>query len=78
MLFRAVVDDTTAITASPFIKIDGDGMVHTVKFKPNDCFRFAVYHSSGEPVTFEIEDHYSPTVINPLCQVSACFAFKRV
>lgn len=77
-LFRAVVDDTTAIVASPFIKIDGDGMVHTVKFKPNDAFRFSVYHSNGEPLTFEIDDHYSPTVINPLCQISACFAFKRI
>jgi hypothetical protein len=78
MLYRAVVDDTPIPAISPFIKIDGDGMVHVIKFKPNTAFRFAVFHANGEPFRTVFEDHYSPTLPNPLAQISACFAFKRV
>lgn len=78
MLFRAVVDDTPVPVISPFIKIDGNGMSHTIKFKPNDSFRFAVYHSNGEPFKTIFSEQYSPTAPNPLCQISACFSFRRV
>jgi len=78
MLYRAVVDDTPIPAVSPFIKIDGDGMVHVVKFKPNDAFRFAVFHSNGEPFKTILDEQYSPSAPNALTQISACFAFKRV
>lgn len=78
MLFRAVVDDTPIPAISPFIKIDGDGMVHTIKFKPNDAFRFAVYHADGELFKTGFQEQFGPTAPNPLVQISACFAFKRV
>ena len=78
MLFRAVVDDTPIPVISPFVKIDGDGMVHTVKIRPNDSFRFSVYHANGDLFQTVIEDTYSPTAPNPLCQISACFAFRKV
>jgi hypothetical protein len=78
MLFRAVVDDTPMPIISPFIKIDGDGMVHTIKFKPNDSFLFAVYHSNGELFKVALQDKFSPSATNPLAQISACFSFKRV
>lgn len=78
MLFRAVVDDTPIPAISPFIKIDGDGMVHTIKFKPNDAFRFSVRHpNNGELFRTVIQDTSAPTEPNPLAQISACFAFKR-
>ena len=78
MMFRAVVDDTVQPVYSPFIKIDGDGMVHKLKFKPNDCFRFSVYTPSGDLFQTEPVDNVSPTEPNPLVQVSACFAVKRL
>lgn len=78
MLYRAVVDDTPIPAVSPFIKIDGDGMVHVVKFKPNDSFRFAVFHANGEPFKTVLDEQYSPSAPNPLTQISVCFAFKRV
>jgi hypothetical protein len=77
MLFRAVVDDTPTPLISPFIKIDGDGMIHTIKFKPNDSFKFSVYHANGELFKTAASDTTSPTEPNPLLQISACFAFKR-
>jgi hypothetical protein len=78
MLFRALVNDTPTPLISPFIKIDGDGMIHTVKFRPNDTFKFAVYHASGELFKTEDNDTYSPEPPNPMVQISACFSFKRI
>ena len=77
MLFRAIVDDTPIPAISPFIKIDGDGMAHTIRIKPNDTFRFSVYHANGELLKTVIEDSVSPTEPNPLPQISACFSFKK-
>lgn len=78
MMFRAVVDDSVQPVNSPFIKIDGDGMVHKLKFKPNDCFRFSVYTPSGDLFQTESTELFSPTEPNPLIQISACFAVKRL
>jgi hypothetical protein len=78
MLFRAIVDDTPIPAISPFIKIDGDGMAHTIRIKPNDTFRFSVYHANGELFKTVIEDFDSPKEPNPLAQISACFSFKKV
>lgn len=77
MLFRAVVDDTTQPVYSPFIKIDGDSMTHTIKFKPTDSFRFQVVLPNGEQFATVAQDYTSPTEPNPLVQVSACFSFRR-
>jgi hypothetical protein len=77
MMFRAVIDDTTQPENSPFIKVDSDSMTHTCKFKPSDSFIFSVRHSNGELLKTVLDDFYSPTEPNPLCQISACFSFKR-
>lgn len=76
MLFRAVVDDTPTPLISPFIKIDGDGMVQTIKFKPNDSFKIAIYHSDGQLFDIVLPEFFSPLQPNPFVQISACFAFK--
>jgi hypothetical protein len=77
-MFRAIVDDTSTFLSSPFIKIDSDGMVQTVKFKPNDTFRFAVYHQNGELFKSAMSDTSSPDYPNPLVQISAVFSLKRL
>ena len=78
MLFRAVVDDTVKPEISPFIKIDGDGMTHTLRISPSDSFRFSVYHPDGDLFKTDTVDMYSPTEPNPLAQISACFSFEKV
>ena len=78
MLFRAVVDDSTQPASSPFIKIDSDSMTHTIKFKPNDSFIFAVYLPGGDLFETVQQDFYSPKETNPLVQISACFSFKKL
>jgi hypothetical protein len=78
MLFRAIVNDISAPEDTPFLKIDGDGMVQTVKFNIHDSFLFSVYHSNGELLQTDILEQYSPTEPNSRCQISACFSFKRI
>lgn len=78
LTFRTLSTDTTMPVVSPFIRIDGDSMVHTVKFKPNDSFKFSLKHADGELVQTVIEDTDCPTEPNPLAQISACFAFRRI
>jgi hypothetical protein len=78
MLFRAIISDTQQPLITAFVKIGGDGQVHTMKFKPNDSFHFAVYNSDGELLQFSQSDNYSPVSPNPLVQISAIFALKRV
>jgi hypothetical protein len=78
MLFRALVNDTATPASSPFIKIDGDSMTHVIKFKPNDSFKLAVYHSNGAIFQTVATDTTPPSNPNPLVQISACFSFKRI
>lgn len=77
-LFRAVVDDNTAPLVSPFIKIDSDGMVQTVKFKPNDNLSFGVYLPGGSVFQTEEQDTSPPSAPNPLVQISALFSIRRI
>lgn len=78
MMYRVPMNDTPSPLVSAFIKVDGDSMTHTIKFKPTDSFRFGVYQANGELFNTVVQDYYSPTEPNPVVQISACFAFKRI
>jgi hypothetical protein len=78
ILFRALLNDTTTLDSSPFIKIDGDGMRHVMKFRPNDSFKFSVRDADGNLFETEETDRYSPSAPNPMVQISACFSFRRI
>ena len=78
MLFRAAVDDVPNPLNSSFIKIDGDGAVQTIKFKPNDNLKFSVRLQNGEIFKTILPEFISPSRPNPLSQISAYFSIKRV
>jgi hypothetical protein len=78
MLFRAAVDDVPNPITSTFIKIDGDGAVQTIKFKPNDNLLFAVYMPDGEVFQTLEPEWLSPCIPNPKAQISAYFSIKRL
>jgi hypothetical protein len=78
MLFRAAIDDIPTPLISPFIKIDGDGMVQTVKFKPNDNFKFGVYLPNGTLLQTITPENFSPAPSNGFNQISALFSMKRL
>lgn len=77
-VFRVPIYDVQNPIASAFVKLDGDGMTQTLKFKPNDNIFFSVRLPNGELFkTLELE-RYSPQQPNPDIQISAMFSFKRL
>jgi hypothetical protein len=78
VLFRALLNDSTTLSSSPFIKIDGDGMRHIIKFKPNDSFKVSIKDQDGNLFKSEEQERYSPNYPNPMIQISMCFSFKRI
>lgn len=78
MLFRAPINDTQQLANSLFLKIDGNGCVQTIKFKPNDNLRFSVHLNDGALFETIIPETYSPLPPNGLIQISAMFSIKRL
>ena len=61
-----------------FVKIDGDGMTQTLKFKPNDNLKFSVRMSRGELYKTDMEDRLPPGEADQEIQISACFSIRRL
>jgi hypothetical protein len=78
MIFRACVDDMNQPQNAPFIKIDGDKMIQTIKFKPNDNLRFRVILPNGELFRVNDTEFFSPNQPNDKNQVTALFSIKRL
>jgi hypothetical protein len=78
MVFRVPIYDVQNPTNSSFVKLDGDGMTQTLKFKPNDSIFFSVHLSNGELFKTLESETYSPLSPNPEIQISAAFSFKKV
>ena len=78
MIFRACIDDMNQPQNAPFIKIDGDKMVQTIKFKPNDNLRFRVILPNGELFRVNDQEYFSPNQPNDKNQITALFAIKRL
>jgi hypothetical protein len=77
-LFIAIISDVSNPDSTPFIKITGSGMVQTIKFKPNDSFKFGVYLPNGEILNTLFPELLSPSAPNPFIQISALFSLKRL
>lgn len=78
MLFRVPLDDTQHPLTTTFVKLDGDGMVQTIKFKPNETLHFAVRLPNGELFANLTPESFSPAPPNDLIQISAMFSLKRL
>jgi hypothetical protein len=78
MTFRCPVKDVPNPATSRFIKLDGNGMVQTIKFKPNDNLQFSVHMATGELFKTILGDSSSPNPPDPLVQISASFAIRRI
>lgn len=77
-LFRVAIDDTPTPTISKFIKIDGNGAVQTVKFKPNDNLHLRVFLQNGKLFETQTNDTTPPLPPDPFVQISAQFMILRV
>ena len=78
MVFRVPIYDVQNPINSSFVKLDGDGMIQTLKFKPNDNIFFSVRLSNGELFKTVDAELYNPFPPNPEIQISAIFSFKRI
>lgn len=78
VIFRAPIYDVQNPLNTPFVRIDGGGMVQTIKFKPNDNLYFKVTMGTGETFDTTLPEFFSPQVPNPLSQISAVFSIKRI
>lgn len=77
-MFRVPITDIPSPLVSSYIKLDGDGMVQTVKFKPNDTLLFKVKMLNGQLFSTVDQEFFSPLPPNPAIQISACFGIKRI
>jgi len=78
MLFRVPVTNVNSPDRAAFVFMDGRGMRQTIKFKPNDNFRFSVYLSNGELFTTAESDSVPPAAPIFDLQVSALFGVRRL
>jgi hypothetical protein len=78
MMFRVPITDVPNPVNSTFMKLDSRGVAQTLKFKPNDNLKFGVYLSDGTPFKTLLDDTPSPMKPNPLVQISAIFAIRRL
>ena len=77
-LFRAAIDDIANPIISQFIKIDGDGMVQTIKFKPNDNIGIRVFLSNGQIYQTTLPDTSAPEAPDPRAQISGVLLCRRI
>jgi hypothetical protein len=77
-LFRCAVTDIATPVISKFLKLSGDGMYQTVKFRPNDSIKFKVFLPDGREFMTSLPDTAPPSPSNPLLQVSALFEIEHI
>lgn len=77
VLFRVPVDDKSLKSVSPFIKVDGDGITQTIKFRPDQTIRFRVLLPNGDLYLTQNTEFLSPSLPNEFKQISACFSLQR-
>lgn len=77
-LFKCSIKDISYPVQSPYVKLDGNGMVQTIKFKPTDRLYFRVILSDGTLFEVEDEETFSPLPPNPSIQINALFSIRRV
>ena len=77
-LFKVPVLDISHQNNCKFIKLDGRGVTHTIKFRPNESFHFRVFLPDGTDLEYGIKEHGVPLFPNPDNQISSLFRYKRV
>jgi hypothetical protein len=77
MTFRVPIDDVGRLDQTSYIKIDGDGMVHSMKFKPTDTLFFSVYMQDGTLFKTTQVETFGPLPPNMDMQISALFSIKK-
>jgi len=77
-LFRCPIYDIQNPVVSTFVRIDGDGMVQTIKFKPNDNLYFRVFLQNGQTYRTVVVDPLPPSPPILKSQITALFSIRRL
>lgn len=77
-LFRCAVTDIANPTITKFIKLSGDGMQQTVKFRPQDSLQIKVYLPDGREFMTSLSDTAPPSRPNQHLQITALFEIEKV
>jgi len=78
MLFKVPMYDIIDAETTPFVRLVAIGMIHTMKFKPDDNLFFKVLLPNGDVFDTIQPEYYSPSIPNFEAQVSALFRYKAV
>lgn len=77
-IFKVPITDMNQPLISPFVRMNGNGMVQTIKFKQNDDMFVSVLLPNGEIFTTSQQDTSNGQAPNPLLQCSFCFEMTPV
>lgn len=78
MLFRATYYNITSTPSTlPFVKFTGDDAAVRVRFNLDSELAFQLTLPTGQTIEFVKPDNSSPSVPNPLLQISALFEITR-
>ena len=77
-LFKVPILDIPQKLISKYVRLDGANAIHTIRFRPNDSFKFRVFLPDGSDLEYNIDDNAPPLFANPECQISALFRYKAV
>ena len=78
VIFKLNIYDIQNPLSTPFVRISGDNVTQTIKFKPNDNLYFKLTLPNGDLFKTGLVEKYSPAAPNPFGQISAIFSFKRL
>jgi len=77
-LFVVPITDVNDPQFVPFIHLFGNGVVQTIKFKPNDNLKLTVRMPTGEIFETILDENFSPAFPNPLKQITAMFGIRKL
>ena len=77
-IFKVPITDMNQPLISPFVRLNGNGMTQTIKFKQNDDMFVSVLLPNGEIFTTSQLDTKNGQAPNPILQLSFCFEMTPV
>ncbi len=66
------------LKSETFFTLKDARMIEVIKFKIDQPIRFRLVLPDGSPIIFVTPDNSSPMTVNPLVQISASFALRRI
>lgn len=76
--FIAMLTDSSGAEVTPFVRLNGNGMVQRIKLRPGDDYRFSVRLPDGTLYDTRTVEQFSPLAPEATGQIDAIFQLVRV